>query len=131
MVEHSNEFAQILKNILQQAKYYLEAADEFFPFGAVLDEGSTLHPLGVYSEDEQPDSTMLLNQLESAIVTGIEKEVYKAGGIGIDVYLKVNDFSEKKTAIKIKLFSMQASATHYFYYFKTKDGYSFEETHIS
>jgi hypothetical protein len=114
----------LINNILGQAKYYLEAAGEFYPFGAVINKDDSLSPLGFYPGEEYPASKTLIIGLEKAIKEGLEKNEYKAAAIGIDVL--INSGNEKKDAIQIHLYSEAVIELRIFYYYKKEGEYIFE-----
>jgi hypothetical protein len=118
---------KLINNILAQAKYYLDNADEFYPFGAVIDNTNQLKPLSVFFGDDNPDSQSVFNQLEKVIKEGIIGHTYNAGAIGMDVYLNINEDgrSEKKTAIQINYYLTDFQSTIYYLYNKQVNGYAF------
>lgn len=127
MIELTKEKMQVLiDNILLQAKHYLNSADEFYPFGTVIDKDQNIKPVSFYSGEEFPDSNDVLKNLEEALKKGIDKKDYLSAAMGVDVYLKVNN--DKKTAIEIKLYRSAAASKLYFIYYK-KDGEYFFEPH--
>jgi len=121
----------LLENILVQAKYFLDNADEFYPFGSVIDNKGELKPMGAYTGVEHPDSVEAFNLLEKGVKLGIEKKKYLAAAIGTDVFLskETGGEIEKRTAIQIRFYSSDPlTSDKYFYYFHSENGYSFEET---
>ena len=46
----------LVDSILQQAKYFLEQAGEFYPFASIIDKENNLRPVSLHSEEEYPDS---------------------------------------------------------------------------
>jgi hypothetical protein len=123
----SDENKKVLTNdIIAQAKLYLEDADEFYPFGTVIDNGHNIKPVSYYGGEEFPDSTELLEKLEEVIKAGIAKRDYLVAAIGVDVFLTVN--GEKKTALQIRFYSSDSALKLYFIYYK-KDGEYFFEPH--
>lgn len=127
MFELTKEKMQVvIDNILLQAKLYLADADEFYPFGTVIDNEHNIKPVSYYGGEEFPDSTELLEKLEEVIKAGIAKSDYLVAAIGVDVFLTVN--SEKKTALQIRFYSSDSALKLYFIYYK-KDGKYFFEPH--
>lgn len=53
----------IRKNILLQAKYFLREAQEFHPFGGVVDHTNGQRTLGVTGNDEFPDAHAVIDSL--------------------------------------------------------------------
>lgn len=128
-----NNIEKIQKNILAQAKYFLDDADEFFPFGAAIDKNDIIKPIGIYSEDEQPDSQILYEQLEASLKNGLMVGEYLMVAIALDVYVHVsqNRKKEKAAAIQIKFFSHENELESCHLYKRTSAGYSFEPYEMS
>jgi len=130
MDKPENEKSELLKNnILAQTKYYLEDANEFFPFGAVIDKNDRLKPISIYSEKDIPDSQVLHDQLKVALKKGLKNGDYLIAAIAIDVYINnsLNNEISKRTGVQITFHYSNAneSASIYLYH-KNEDGYSFE-----
>ncbi len=47
-------YQQLLDSLFAQAKYFLEEAGEFYPYGSVLDADLQIRPLGFYSGENIP-----------------------------------------------------------------------------
>jgi hypothetical protein len=120
--------ALLEKNILSQAKYFLENADEFYPFGSIINNKNEVQPLGIYFGEENPKSQDVLNRLQFQINEGIKNKTYKYGAIGIDIYINKNSPSgiEKKTAIEVQFLFPNDSIKKIFLYYKTNNQYSFQ-----
>lgn len=123
-----NEFVEIKDNIVAQAKYFLENADEFYPFGAVVNKENKLKPVGIYLEEDNPASKVVLIELEKALKNGIDANEYLIGAIGVDVYLTVNN--EKRNALEVRIYTHDMFEKYYYLYLKDDDGYSFHEHKI-
>ncbi len=126
-----NNAKEVLKkNILDQARYYLANANEFFPFGAAIDKNNDIKPIGIHFGEEHPIAIDVLKKLEKALKDGIEKNKYQYAAIGTDVYIDTNTSTsiEKKTALEIRFYSEDFSLKYYFLYFKKDDKYFFEES---
>ena len=125
----NQNYTALKKNIISQAKYYLEHAGEFFPFGAVLDYNHKVKPIGAYFESENPKSAEVVSRIENALKIGIEKKEYQLGAIGIDVFLTLEKFSEieKKNALEIRIYENNYISKFYFLYFKKNNSYYFKE----
>lgn len=124
MKEPSKEAIKALTDsILSQAAFFLNEADEFYPFGAVIDKNQKIKPVGIYFGEEFPDSTEVLNRLEAAIKEGLIKNDYLSAAIGVDIYIntKTEKGIEKKTALELRLYNNNSYSSSYFLYFK-KDG---------
>lgn len=117
--------SNIKNNIVAQAKYYLEQANEFYPFGAVINKNHELKPVSVYFEDDTPNAIDVLNKLENALREGIKNGEYISAGIGVDVYVKIDQ--EKREALEIRFFEEDKIVKSYFLYFKKQGQYYFQE----
>jgi hypothetical protein len=117
-----NLVSLLKNNIISQAKYYLEEADEFYPFGAVLNKDKKLSPVGIFFGEDHPTSLDVFMRLEKIILDGIKSSDYLIGGIGIDVYL-----DKTKPALEIRIYDGMKIENYFFLYDKKNDGYIFEE----
>lgn len=126
----NNAIEALKKNILDQAKYYLENANEFFPFGAAIDKNDDLKPFGIYFGEDHPTALDVLKKLEKSLENAIENNEYLFAAIGLDIYLNTNMSKtiEKKTALEIRFYCKQSTPKkYYFLYFKKGNKYLFEE----
>jgi hypothetical protein len=120
-----NKKIEILNaNILDQAKFYLEDADEFYPFGCLLFEDNTLKPISIFWGDDYPDPTDVLIKLEEELTKKVKAGKNLIAAIGIDVFINVID--EKKSALEIRILDKDSIIKYYFLYFKEDDIYRFE-----
>ena len=87
---------EILKNIKDQASYFLKHAGEFFPFATVVDKDHQLKPLSVYFGVEHPTSQAVFEQLETGILKGINAGNYISAAIGLDVIMKNENQKEER-----------------------------------
>lgn len=55
----------------KQAEVFLEDADEFYPFGVVLNHAGDVRSIGVFLENDHPQSMEALGLLEKAIDQGL------------------------------------------------------------
>jgi len=53
---------RLINNVLEQAKYFLEDADEFYPFGASITKNE-LRPMSAYDGNEYPKSVDLIRHV--------------------------------------------------------------------
>lgn len=118
----------LTNSVLQQAKVFLEDADEFYPFGSVIDKNEAIKPISVYWGEEFPNSTEVLIKMEEVVSQGIRLHDYIAGAIATDVYIKTNTSSGivKKVALELRLYQENFSVTNYFHYYKENNQYYFE-----
>ena len=87
---------------IDQAKFYLEASKEFYPFGTVLKIDGTLNPVGIDLGGDYPDINEMIRIMEKSIVQRIKDEEIVAGAVGIDIFLKSDDTNKKISAIEIR-----------------------------
>lgn len=122
----SNQYRQILiNNIIEQAKYYLEDAGEFYPFGTVISNSNLLKPVSGYFGEDTPDSIEVVNYLEEGIKDGIAKGIYLLGAIGIDILIpvQVNSSSvDKRDALEIRLYQKDGKADKVYFLYSIKAG---------
>lgn len=125
----NNAIEVLKKNILDQATYFLEEADEFFPFGATIDKNDNLKPVGISLEEDDPNAIEVLKKLETALTERIDKYECQYAAIGLDVYINTNTSKgiAKKTGLEIRFYSKDSKSIYYFLYFKKEGKYFFEE----
>jgi hypothetical protein len=122
------QYQQLLDSLIGQAKYFLEEAGEFYPYGSVLDADLQVRPLGFYSDEEYPEAKEVLMQLETAVKEGLKNGTYLAAVIGVDVLVTVpgEGNSEKRNALEVRTYSEDALVfIGYSIYEKTDEGYTF------
>ncbi len=120
----------MIQNILDQAKFFLESADEFFPFGCNIDQNNMLHPFSVYFETDRPDSMDVINESEKAIKFNLKENKYKLAAIGIDVNITNEETLQKISAIQIRTYTLNSMEAIYFKYQKKEKEYFFEKIQI-
>lgn len=99
-----NDLVEKLKeNITIQAKNYLSEFGEFYPFGAVILPNGELKPTSVYFNEEFPAKENVLKNLENALKEGVEKKLYSAVAIGVDVLTIPPEMEKKMDAIEIRV----------------------------
>ena len=129
----SDDADQLMDHILHYAKHFLTEADEFYPFGAVIQHDGRLRSVGISMEEEHPNCKVVLTELESALKEALARDVYRAAAVGLDVYIKpqqADKLHEKTTAIQVTVYSRTSSLIKYFAYRKQASGYEFEECSI-
>ena len=113
--------------IINQAKYFLANAGEFYPFGAMIAKDGSITPLGVQLEDDHPHPQEVIEVLESAIIKKLKNREAQFVGIGTDVNYKPVGRIEKKSAIQIRILGDDKSVDYYLSY-RTENGeFIFEE----
>lgn len=125
---NSEKIEALTNTVLQQAKFFLEDADEFYPFGSVIDKNKTIKPISIYWGEEFPNSAEVLSKLEEVVKQGIKLHDYLAGAITVDVYIKTNTSTgvEKKVTLALRLYQENYFDTSYFHYYKENNQYYFE-----
>lgn len=123
-------YQQLLDALIAQAKYFLNEAGEFYPYGTVLDANLQIRPLGFYSEEEYPEATEVLMQLETAVKEGLKNGKYLAALIGVDVSITApeGNSSEKRQALQVRIYTGDDDDQifiQYSIYEQTEDGYAF------
>ncbi len=72
-------YQQLIDALMAQAKYFLDEAGEFYPYGSVLDVDLQIRPVGFYSGEEYPEATEVLMQLETAVKEGLKNGKISGG----------------------------------------------------
>jgi hypothetical protein len=114
----------LIKNILWQAKIFLDDAGEFYPFGSAITKEGVLKPFSFYMDEEHPNSTEMFHQLSSAVLRAIESGEYKAAAIGLDVTIDGRD------GMEIRIYEAEGETLFRFLVYKDENGYSFEEMEL-
>jgi hypothetical protein len=121
----------LISNVIAQAKFFLEEAGEYYPFGAIVDSNGLLKPLGVFLDDEHPKSSAVVARLTEVMNAGIESKDYKCGAIGVDVLVIEKNTSDKIDALEVQYFELNQSVEkHFFAYRKDGNSYDFREIEI-
>lgn len=107
-------------SVLQQAKLFLEDADEFYPLGSVIDRNQVLKPVSFYPGEEYPEAVEGLSKLQEAIKQGIAKGDYIGAAIGVDVYIRLDNppAREKCEALELRIYQGGKCSVTYYTYFK-------------
>lgn len=87
---------------IDQAKFYLEASKEFYPFGTVLKPDGTLNPVGIDLGGDYPDINEMIKVMEKSIIQRIKEGEIIAGAVGIDIFLRLEVSDKKISAIEIR-----------------------------
>lgn len=87
---------------IDQAKFYLEASKEFYPFGTVLKHDGTLNPVGIDLGGDYPDINEMIKVMEKSIIQRIKEGEIVAGAVGIDIFLNSEINNKKISAIEIR-----------------------------
>jgi hypothetical protein len=112
---------------LFQAKYFLNDAKEFYPFGTLLLTDGTLKPISAYLEGEYPDSSQLLKILEQDLAKRLLNKEILACAIGVDVYYRTSLDKEKVTAIEIRYADIEGSSINWYLPYFVNDSITYGE----
>ncbi|MEO7922434.1 MAG: hypothetical protein ABIR30_02065 [Chitinophagaceae bacterium] len=117
----NQENTKLKENIIDQAKYYLENANEFYPFGGAL-KNNRIIPIGVYIDDERPESHKIFEILQRQILMGLKMGEYEIAAIGLDVF-----FKNTHPCLQIILYHFEKTDNFYYLYTKEENKYLFKE----
>lgn len=120
--------SKLRDNIIDQAKYFLSNAGEFFPFGAYINRKDEIIPLGVYLENDNPNSPEVLELLRRAIDLKLAMGDAKIAGIGTDVFYRPATEVEKESAIHIQILQSNGEKTGYYVPYRNENGSFVYET---
>jgi hypothetical protein len=112
----------LIDNIINQTRCFLVNAGEFYPFAAVIKPDRSIAPLGAYLENDQPESTEVLQILEESIKLRFIKKEAVVAGIGLDVLYKPAGESEKIDALKIMILTEEGYSKDYYLPYKNING---------
>ena len=119
---------ELRNTILNQAKYFLLNAGEFYPFGAAINKKSEIVPLGVQLENDHPKSHEVIEVLERVIISKLKDGEAKMAGIGTDVTYKPTEGTEKKSAIQVRILQSNGESIDYYQpYEKRGEDFFYEE----
>jgi hypothetical protein len=114
--------------IIDQAKYFLDHAGEFYPFECVINNKNEIVPLAASTGDEYPQPQEVIDLLEKAITEKLRNSEAKIAGICIDVTYRPREADYKKSAIQIRMLqSSGESIDYYLPYSNIEDNISYEE----
>ena len=115
--------------IIDQAKYFLQNAGEFYPFGAMLSVAGSVVPIGVQMENDHPKPQEVIEILENTVIEKLKSRgEAKLAGIGTDVYYVPVGQTEKKSAIQIRILHTNGeSVDYYLTYRKVAEKFIYEE----
>jgi hypothetical protein len=100
--------------IIDQAKYFLAKAAEFYPFGAMINREGEVVPLGIKLDNDHPQSQEVIEILEKAIIPKLKNGEAKLAGIGTDVFYKPIDGAERKSAIQVRILEVNGKFIDYY-----------------
>ncbi|QEH41137.1 hypothetical protein [Chitinophaga sp. XS-30] len=113
----------------KQAEVFLEDADEFYPFGAAFNRAGDVRPMGVFLENDHPQSVEVSGLLEKAIDQGLSNGDYEVAAICLDVFLSSGN--NKISAMEVRMFRKGIRVKKcYIHYYKKKGEYFFEDIDV-
>ena len=119
LLKNREDADRLLNVLLPHAQELLEKYDEFYPFGASLDEQGNVAMIGAYDGNEHPKSMDLMDLLTKSFSSG---KTFRAGAICANVTVNGKD------AIRIGIETTVGDAVDIFLtYQKTKEGYEYGE----
>jgi hypothetical protein len=97
----SDDYKQLKEFLVPFAQQMLKQRDEFYPFGAAVEQNGQLVAVGVYEGTEHPNYTDVANMLLSAWASQAAPE-QRSFGICVDVRFPISP-NEKSDALKVML----------------------------
>lgn len=94
---------QLIEILKEHAAVFLNDADEFYPFGVAIGREREIKSIGVYLENEHPESEDVLAVLEGTIDKNLSNGEYRMAVIGLDVYL--SSANGKTFAVEVRIFT--------------------------
>jgi len=94
---------KIIEYSIELANELLVEFQEFFPFAVAINLNGEIVPINYFDGNDHPDSTDLLNNLETLLDEQLSKNEKRAYAITYDVRIQKNSLSEKVDAIAIKI----------------------------
>ena len=117
---------ELLNAIMAQANFFLKHAGEFYPFGCAVDNQHQIKLLSVYFGNDYPPSQEVVEQLETAIVNGINNQDYLSAAIGLDVMQK-NEKEDQASVLRIIGYEKGNSESFFYNYYFENGEYTFYE----
>jgi len=90
--------SKLIKAIKDQAELFLLDAAEFYPFGTYINMQNEIVPVGPSSDNEHPDISSMIKQLENYLRT----VKHKIAALAIEVSINENDV--KYDALEIRFY---------------------------
>lgn len=96
---------QLIEILKKHAVAFLNDADEFYPFGVGIGRERDIKSIGVYLENDYPESEEVLAVLERAIDKNLSNGEFMIAAIALDVYLSTAN--EKTSAVEVRIFTSE------------------------
>jgi len=117
-----------LNLIIEQARAFLTDADEFYPFGTIVNADGTLSPIGVQIDNDHPESLKVLQILQESIIEWLKSKRAVAGAICLDVLYTAKGSSVKLDALKVMMLTSEGHSRDYIVpYRKEGETYFFDK----
>lgn len=113
---------QLVENVKDQAKRFLDDAREFYPFASVINSDGSLVPIGVYLENEYPHAREILTILEQDIKARLLQNKVLVACIALDVLYKANEVATKVDAVKMMILTHDGKSCDYYMPYKVENG---------
>ena len=98
-----DEVERLMAEGMPFAEKMLAEHGEFVPYANALGSDGTVVAVAVKLKDEHPDSQRVIEELESALRSGIAKGQYRAGAIFVDVRAQPPGAHEMVDAVRVGL----------------------------
>jgi hypothetical protein len=99
------------------AEHCLKEMQEFYPFGASIDQKGELQPIGFGDEENtQPDSNTVINALQTYFEKEFSEGQIRAYGICYDVCIQINEQGEKSDAVAVDIVHQEGESVPIYYF---------------
>jgi hypothetical protein len=123
-----NQIEIVLNNIVSQARFFLNDAGEFYPFGTVIKKDGQLSPVSAYLGTEHPESLEVFKFLAESLKERIRRDEALVVGIGLDVFYSPREDVGKVDALKVMILTKEGNSVDYYLpYHKQNGQYTFGE----
>ena len=110
----------ILAAIKKNAKFFLDEAGEFYPFGMCITWENEIVPVAFNSDKESPKSVFVLEELKTRLKKYIESGAFSKAAIAFDV--KIDSESGSQDAVVVLLYEMGKNETEHRFTYAMEDG---------
>jgi hypothetical protein len=114
----NNDFQELINHSHATAERLLLEQEEFYPFGAYLDNEGKLKPVGFYDGDEFPLGETIIKGLDEHFQKQLKAEEIRAYAITLDTRVRNDKFPEAVDAVSIRITHKDTDniVTYYFPY---------------
>jgi hypothetical protein len=114
--------------VIEQAKYFLEKAGEFYPFGSAVDQNGTIIPIGVQLENDFSQPHEVISFLERVMIQKLKNHEAEAVVLGTDVTYKPAGGTEIRSAIQVRMLRSDGDSIDYYLPYQNRGGrFTYEE----